>query len=59
MLRMKIEKMTKINYENQIIALVTTYKQTILTESSTNDDLLLPKLGILHTTQLHVKPKGN
>ena len=32
MLRMKIEKMVNISYENQIINLVSQYKQTILTD---------------------------
>ena len=59
MLRLKIEKTINLAYENQIITLVTPYKQLILTDKSQNDDMLLPKLGIIHGAQLQLKSQGN
>lgn len=58
MLRIKIEKELKIPYEKQILTLVTPYKQTILTDQSENDAILLPKLGITHCGQIIIKTLG-
>lgn len=59
MLRLKIEKTINLLYERQIITLVTPYKQQILTGNSQNDEMLLPKLGIIHGAQLQLKSQGN
>lgn len=58
MLRIKIEKLLNIPYEKQILTLITPYKQTILTDVSENDDILLPKLGIVHGGQILAKSLG-
>ena len=55
MLRMKIEKILDIPYQHQVITLVTPYKQQILTQTLTNDEMLLPKLGVTHGVQLLIK----
>ena len=47
--------MANVSYENQVITLITPYKQVNLTETLTNDDILLPKLGIIHGAQLQLK----
>lgn len=58
MLRIRIEKELKISYEKQVLTLVTPYKQSILTDTLENDEMLLPKLGITHCGQIIVKTLG-
>ena len=57
MLRMKLEKLTKIAYEHQIISLISAYDNKVLTDKSDNDELILPKPGIFHTSQLQLRSK--
>jgi hypothetical protein len=38
---------------------VTPYKQTILTDTLDNDNMPLPKLGIVHCGQIIIKTYGN
>ena len=59
MLRVRIEKELKIPYELQVLTLVTPYKQAILTDSTDNDNMPLPKLGITHCGQIIIKTLGS
>ena len=53
--RKKVEIDFDIPYENQIIQLVTPYKEIFVTDDLKNDDALLSKLGFIHEAQVILK----
>lgn len=53
--RKKVEKDFDIPYENQIIQLVTPYKEIFVTDDLKNDEVLLTKLGFIHEAQVILK----
>jgi hypothetical protein len=46
--RKKIDQEFDVPYENQIIQLVTPYKEVFLTDNLEKDSVLLTKLGFIH-----------
>lgn len=53
--RKKVETDFDIPYENQIIQLVTPYKEIFVTDDLKNDEALLTKLGFIHEAQVILK----
>jgi len=53
--RKKVETDFDIPYENQIIQLVTPYKEIFVTDDLKNDEVLLTKLGFIHEAQVILK----
>ena len=53
--RKKIDQEFDVPYENQIIQLVTPYKEVFLTDNLEKDSVLLTKLGFIHEAQVILK----
>lgn len=54
-MRIKIEHKLGIPYENQIIKVVTPYKEVFVTDDLGNDEVPLTKLGLIHECQAIIK----